>query len=120
MDILVISKENNILHIFYEDKYVDYTLYDSKGHNVDGGEVDFLKPLSQNEVIEEITKMVEDRNFNSPFFYLVGKETENILELIQREDERNTLINVNNYLNYCVDKTTKSEVRKEKNYEKTI
>ena len=37
MDELIISAENNILHICNEGYSVDYTFYNSKGHELDGG-----------------------------------------------------------------------------------
>lgn len=100
MDTLIISKQNNILHICNYGYSVDYTIYDSKGHSLDGGILESSKTIFNNQsVIKEIINMVQERfDFTEPYMYLYGEQTEGLLELIELEDYKNTHTNVDNYL----------------------
>ena len=90
MDILIISNENNILHIFNDGYKCDYTIYNSKGHNMDGGVLDFDEKVSNKESTDEIIKMIQDRFlFNAPYTCLSGDKAQNLLELIEMEDYKN-------------------------------
>jgi len=90
MDTIIISRENNILHVFINDTKVDYTLYNFKGHSLDGGQFEYNDSKDEREIFTDIIDMVEvNYNFTSPFYYLKGKQTEKLLELIQFEDEKN-------------------------------
>ena len=90
MDILIISNENNILHIFNDGYKCDYTIYNSKGHNMDGGVLDFDEKVSNKESTDEIIKMIQDRFlFNAPYTCLSGDRAQNLLELIEMEDYKN-------------------------------
>jgi len=110
MDTLIISKENNILHICNHGYSVDYTIYDSKGHSTDGGILESSsKVFDNNTVIKDIIGMIqEDYEFTEPYMYLYDKQTEGLLELIEFEDYKNTHSNVDDYLaslknNYSTD-----------------
>lgn len=91
MDTLVISNENNILHIFNKGYTVDYTLYNSKGHNMDGGVLESSNgKFDTNLAINEIIEILKDTYiFSSPYIYLSGHRAENLLELIEMEDYKN-------------------------------
>lgn len=90
MDTLIISNENNILHVFNDGFKCDYTIYNSKGHNMDGGVLDFDSETTNKEAIDEITKIVQDRFlFNAPYTCLSGEKAQNLLELIEMEDYKN-------------------------------
>ena len=90
MDTLIISNENNILHIFNDGDKYDYTIYNSKGHNMDGGVLDFDEKVSNKESTDEIIKMIQDRFlFNAPYTCLSGDKAQNLLELIEMEDYKN-------------------------------
>ena len=100
MDTLIISKENNILHICNHGYSVDYTIYNSKGHSMDGGILESSKSIFDNKtVIKDIISMVQERyDFAEPYMYLYDGQTEGLLELIELEDYKNTHSNVDNYL----------------------
>lgn len=97
MDILVISNESNILHICNEGYKVDYTFYDSKGHSLDGGVLESDKnQFSNKDAIQEIVRMFKDNiKFSEPFIYLKDDMAEDLLELIQMEDYRNSQVKIN-------------------------
>lgn len=99
MDTLIISEENNILHICNNGYYVDYTIYNSKGHNMDGGVLESSKgKFDNNFAIKEIISMVRNNfPFSSPFIYLNGDKAENLLELIEMEDYKNMKQKVKEY-----------------------
>ena len=90
MDTLIISNENNILHIFNDGYSCDYTLYNSKGHSMDGGVLEFEENVLPNVLTEKIIKIIKDKFlFNSPFTCLTGDKAQNLLELIEIEDYKN-------------------------------
>ena len=90
MDTLIISNENNILHIFNDGDKCNYTIYNSKGHNMDGGVLELDEEISSKESIDEIIKIVQDRFlFNTPYTRLSGEKAQNLLELIEMEDYKN-------------------------------
>lgn len=100
MDTLIISEQNNILHICNHGYSVDYTIYDSKGHSMDGGILESSKDIFDNKtVIKDIISMIQERyEFTEPYMYLYGEQTEGLLELIELEDYKNTQLKVDNYL----------------------
>lgn len=100
MDELIISAENNILHICNEGYSVDYTFYNSKGHELDGGIFESNKEKFDNDnLLSEIISMFEDNiSFSKPYIRLTGDKANNLLELIQMEDYKNTKNRVNNFL----------------------
>lgn len=90
MDTLIISNENNILHIFNDGDKCDYTIYNSKGHNMDGGILELDGSFSSEEIPNEIIKIVKDRFlFSSPYTSLSGEKAQNLLDLIEMEDYKN-------------------------------
>lgn len=100
MDILIISNENNILHICNKGYRVDYTFYNCKGHSLDGGNLENnQEKFDTNEVKDEIINMFKySINFSEPYMFLEGEKADGLLELIEMEDYKNTQLKVNNYL----------------------
>lgn len=100
MDTLVISNENNILHISNNGYTVDYTIYNNKGHSLDGGVLESSSTkFNTQDAIKEIVKIIRDTfAFSEPFMYLDEEKSEGLLELIQMEDYKNTRAKVDNYL----------------------
>jgi len=100
MDTLIISNENNILHICNRGYSVDYTFYNSKGHNLDGGILESSKEkFNTEEVKDEIINSFKDSiNFSEPYMFLEGEKADGLLDLIEMEDYKNTQLRVNNYL----------------------
>lgn len=110
MDTLIISKENNILHIFNKGYTVDYTFYDCKGHSLDGGILESEKEKFNTHIVKNnIIEMFKDRiDFSEPYMYLEGDRADNLLELIEMEDYKNTQLKVNDFLssiknNSCIE-----------------
>lgn len=100
MDTLVISDESNILHICNKGYTVDYTIYNCKGHSLDGGVLESSKGKFDNKaIIKEIIEIVKDGfDFSEPFTYLNNSQAEGLLELIEMEDYKNTQSKVDNYI----------------------
>lgn len=101
MDTLIISSENKILHISNCGYTVDYTIYDSKGHNLDGGVLESSKDKFKTDiVIKEILEMIKDQHqFTEPYMYLKDERADGLLELIQMEDYKYSQSRVREYLN---------------------
>lgn len=100
MDMLIISNENNILHIFNKGYSVDYTFYNRKGHSLDGGILESSKEkFNINDVKNEIINMFKDSiDFTEPYMFLEGERANGLLELIEMEDYKNTQLKVDSYL----------------------
>lgn len=100
MDTLIISQENNILHIDNKGYTVEYTIYNSKGHSLDGGILESKKDKFDTKVVlNEILKMIRDTfDFSEPFMYLENEKADGLLELIEMEDYKNTKAKVDAYL----------------------
>lgn len=100
MDMLIISNENNILHIFNKGYSVDYTFYNCKGHSLDGGILESSKEkFNINDVKNEIINMFKDSiDFTEPYMFLEGERADGLLELIEMEDYKNTQLKVDSYL----------------------
>ena len=100
MDILVISDENNILHICNQGYTVDYTIYNCKGHSLDGGLLESSKnKFNTNDALKDIINIIQDSfNFSEPYMYLKDEQAEGLLNLIQMEDYKHMQTKVSNYL----------------------
>ena len=100
MYMLIISNENNILHIFNKGYSVDYTFYNCKGHSLDGGILESSKEkFNINDVKNEIINMFKDSiDFTEPYMFLEGERADGLLELIEMEDYKNTQLKVDSYL----------------------
>ncbi len=106
MDILIISAENNILHICNEGYKADYTIYNSKGHNLDGGVLESSKGrLNDNNISNEIMSIIKERfSFSKPYIRLKGEDCESLLELIEAEDYKHTQSKMKELLSSIQDK----------------
>ena len=100
MDTLIISREDNILHIFNKGYIIDYTFYDCKGHNLDGGVLESSnEKFNTNKIKDEIISMFKETiKFTEPYMILEGEKADNLLELIEMEDYKNTQLKVNSSL----------------------
>lgn len=105
MDEIIISNENNILYICNQGYTVDYTIYNNKGHNLDGGVLESSKEKFENDkVINEIIMIIgEQFKFTEPFIRLSGDKANNLLELIEMEDYKNTQSKVKKYISSIKD-----------------
>ena len=100
MDIMIISSENNILHICNNEYTADYTIYDCKGHLLDGGDLESNKGRFKNDLlIETVTNIIKETfSFSHPYIYLTGDKAESLLYLVQEEEYRHTQNKVQDYL----------------------
>lgn len=88
MDIIIVSKENNKLHISTDGLYTDYTLYNKEGMEVDGG---FLLGKTTDENINKLVSLVISMakgitDFSSPYQTIEGEKATNLLEEIQEKN----------------------------------
>lgn len=97
MNIIVISKENRILHIINYGYEAQYVVYNSKADKIDEG---FLESISgvfdSYKVVEQIVELIQENIlFNSPYIYMYGNETDLILRLIDIEKRKKdrTIVN---------------------------
>lgn len=105
MDEIIISNENSILHICNHGYTVDYTIYNNKGHSLDGGVLESSKEkFENNKVINEIVMIIREQfKFSEPFIRLSGDKATNLLELIEMEDYKNTQSKVKKYVSSIKD-----------------
>lgn len=115
MDILIISQENNILHICNKGYTVDYTFYNSKGHSIDGGILESEKDKFDTKlVLFDLVKDIKNTfSFSEPFMYLENERAEGLLELIEIEELKNTRTKVDDYL-HSIKKDSFNEINLEK------
>lgn len=106
MNTLIISAENNILHISNEGYKADYTIYNSKGHNLDGGVLESSHgSLNSKNIIDEIISIIKENfSFSKPYICLKGENCESLLELIEAEDYKHTQEKVTEFLTSIHDK----------------
>lgn len=100
MDTLIISQENNILHICNKGYTVDYTFYNSKGHSIDGGILESEKDKFDTQLVlfDLVKEFKNNFSFSEPFMYLENERAEGLLELIEMEDLKNARTKVDDYL----------------------
>ncbi len=105
MDEIIISSENHILHICNQGSTVDYTIYNNKGHSLDGGILESSKDEFENDkAINEIVMIIRERfKFSEPFIHLSGDKATSLLELIEMEDYKNTQAKVKTYVSSTKD-----------------
>lgn len=97
-NILIISNENNIIHILNRGYSIDYTIYNSKGHSLDGGILESSNEKFNDDfaIKEVITIVKENYSFSNPYSILKGERANNLLELIEMEDYKNMKTAVEN------------------------
>lgn len=107
MEQIIISNENNILHISNNEYTVSYTIYNNKGHSLDGGILESSNSkFDSDKVAAEIILMIQEQfDFSEPFIHLNGEMANNLLELIEMEDYKNSKRKVRNFLSSVKDKS---------------
>lgn len=97
MNVVVISKENKILHIVNRGYEVEYIVYNSKAERIiDGILESTYGSFDSYKVVEQIILLIQENVlFNSPYIYMYGDETDLILKLIDLEKRKKdkTIIN---------------------------
>lgn len=90
MSIVVISKENKILHIVNYGLEVEYNLYNSKGQYLYGGILESANEYFDNEkIVDEIVALINEFvSFSKPYIYLYDSNTIPLLSLIKHENNK--------------------------------
>ena len=101
MNIIVISKENRILHISNFGYQAEYSLYNCKGHYLYGGVLESVSnPFDDEQLIKEIINLIKEyTNFSQPYIYLFGSNTIPLLLLIKQENNRKSSGRLKEYIN---------------------
>ena len=87
MDAIIVSKENTIFHICIEENKANYSFYDSKGHLLDGGVLEYDNQKNNRDIINEIiSSFKENIDFSEPFAYLSKESSNELLEYIEEEN----------------------------------
>lgn len=89
-DILVISTEENILHISVSTYCANYFLYDNKGKFLISGTMESSKyQMNENTITIEIINLISQYiSFSEPFMYLYDGQTEFLRDLILSENNK--------------------------------
>lgn len=89
-DILVISTEENILHISVSTYCANYFLYDNKGKFLISGTMESSKyQMDENTITIEIINLISQYIlFSEPFMYLYDGQTEFLRDLILSENNK--------------------------------
>lgn len=89
-DILVISTEENILHISVSTYCANYFLYDNKGKFLISGTMESSKyQMNENTITIEIINLISQYiSFSEPFMYLYDEQTEFLRDLILSENNK--------------------------------
>lgn len=89
-DILVISTEENILHISVSTYCANYFLYDNKGKFLISGTMESSKyQMDENTITIEIINLISQYiSFSEPFMYLYDGQTEFLRDLILSENNK--------------------------------
>lgn len=100
MSIIVISKENKILHIINYGLEVEFTLYNSKGQYLHSGILESANESFDNsKVTSEIMEVIREyTNFSEPYIFLYGSNTIPLLSLIKHENNKASQKLLQNYI----------------------
>lgn len=99
MDIIIISSERNILHIFKDEDHVDYTLYNNAGISLDGGVLDVESDKNTNELVKDIIDSLKGHySFKEPYICPNKDDTQIVIESVEEEDYQNMIFKVNRLL----------------------
>lgn len=106
MNIIIISKENKILHITNFGYQAEYTLYNSKGYYLFGGVLESIYEYFEDEkLVKEIMNLIQgETEFNQPYIYLYGSNTFPLLRLIKYENNKKSSKKIIEYINSLSDK----------------
>lgn len=96
MDIVVISRENRILHIRNLGYSAEYYLYNSKGKLLLNSILEsYSGRFNNEEILQEIIRYIKEKTFFSePYMFLYGSNTIPLLSLIRYENNKKN----NNYI----------------------
>lgn len=89
-DILVVSAEENILHISISSYCANYFLYDCKGKFLISGTMESCKyKMNENNITKEIVNLISQYiPFSEPFLYLYDGQTKFLRDLILNENNK--------------------------------
>lgn len=90
MNIVVISRENRILHIINHGYEVEYVVYNSKAEKIIDGILESTFGIFDSyKIVEQIIDLIQENiSFNSPYIFMYGEETDLILRLISLEKRK--------------------------------
>jgi hypothetical protein len=95
VNIIIISSEINILHIFIDEEHADYTLFNKEGHSLDGGVLDLEGNEKSDKVTNEIIESLKDNfTFSEPYIHPSKEDTQEIIERLEEEDYQNMVLRV--------------------------
>lgn len=90
MDILLISNNEQILHICNQEDKIDYTIYDNHCTLLDGGVIDLENAINNENAIRDVVDIIKNQfEFSEPYMYVPDETAEELLELIQEADYQN-------------------------------
>lgn len=106
MNIIIISKENKILHITNFGYQAEYTLYNSKGYYLFGGVLESVYEYFNDEKLtKEVMNLIqEETEFEQPYIYLYGSNTFPLLSLIKYENNKKSSRKIIEYINTLSEK----------------
>lgn len=89
-DILIISAEENILHISLSSYCANYFLYDKKGKYLISGTMESSKyKMDVKDISIEIIKLIDQYiPFTEPYLYLYDEQTKYLRDLIMNENNK--------------------------------
>ncbi len=93
MELLLISKESNKIHISMYGLYSDYTIYNSEGRLIDGG-ILIGKATGENvnKLITSVISMVKGVvDFSSPCKTLKDEEAMELIEKLEEQEYQNMI-----------------------------
>ena len=95
-DILVISAEENILHISISSYCANYFLYDNKGKFLISGTMESSKyKMDENNITREIVNLISQYiPFSEPFLYLQDGQTKFLRDLILSENNKKDIVKI--------------------------
>lgn len=100
MNIIIISKENRILHICNCGYQAEYSLYNCKGHYLYGGVLESVsEPFKEECLVKEIINLIKEfTSFSRPYIYLIDSETIPLLLLIKQENNNKSSGKLKEYI----------------------
>lgn len=101
MNAIIISKENNLLHICNDENKIDYTFYNKKGLLLDGGVLEIKDKADDiNSISKDIISSFKDIiSFSKPYVYVEKENADNLIEFIQEENYSDLQEKISNYYN---------------------
>ncbi len=93
MELLLISKESNKIHISMYGLYSDYTIYNSEGRLIDGGIlIGKATGGNVNKLISSVISMAKGVvDFSSPYKTLKDEEAMELIEKLEEQEYQNMI-----------------------------